>query len=43
MASSSTRSVMALLGYLQWRKIFLDHCRAPKGIVDDGFFQARAK
>ncbi|MBN9585116.1 MAG: asparagine synthase [Afipia sp. 62-7] len=43
MASSSTRSVMALLGYLQWRKIFLDHCRAPNGIIDDGFFQARAK
>lgn len=43
MASSSTRSVMALLGYLQWRQIFLDYCLAPKGIIDDGFFQARAK
>ncbi len=42
MVSSSTRSVMALLGYLRWRRMFLDRCRNPNAIIDDGFFQARA-
>jgi asparagine synthase (glutamine-hydrolysing) len=42
MASSSTRSVTALLGYLQWRQTFLDRCRESKEVFDDGFFQAHA-
>jgi len=41
-ASSSTRSVMALLGYLQWRRLFVDRCAEPKDAIDDGFFQALA-
>ncbi|ACI94591.1 asparagine synthase family [Afipia carboxidovorans OM5] len=45
MASSSTRSVTALLGYLQWRRSFLDFCAQRKASADhenadDGFFQA---
>jgi len=42
MASSSTRSVMALLGYLQWRRCFLDRFAIPKDIDDAGFFHAHA-
>lgn len=41
MASSSTRSVTALLGYLQWRRTFLDRCRASEDAIDEGFFRAR--
>lgn len=40
MASSSTRAVTALLGYLQWRRSFLDRCRGDH--ADAGAFQARA-
>ncbi|MBN8964542.1 MAG: asparagine synthase, partial [Rhizobiales bacterium] len=41
MASSSTRSVTALLGYLQWRESFLRHCEAIGNNVDDGHIEAR--
>lgn len=43
MASSSTRSVTALLGYLQWRRSFRERCRKPEAIDDDGFFHASAR
>lgn len=36
--SSSTRSVMALMGYLQWRRAFLDRVARPPDNPDDGFF-----
>jgi asparagine synthase (glutamine-hydrolysing) len=43
MASGSTRSVMAFLGYLERRRAFLDRCRVSKNVFDDGFFQAHAQ
>jgi asparagine synthase (glutamine-hydrolysing) len=43
MASSSTRSVTALLGYLQWRRSFRECCRKREVSIDDGFFQASAR
>ena len=42
MASSSTRSVIALLGYLQWRRSFLDRCREAKDDSDAGAIRAYA-
>lgn len=36
-ATSSTRSVVALLGYLQWRRSFLARA-ASAGDLDDGYF-----
>lgn len=40
MATSATRSVMALMGYLQWRRSFLDRCATmtagPENDRDDG-------
>ena len=38
-SSSSTRSVMALLGYLKWRRSFVERARAPSGNCNDGFFK----
>jgi len=38
-ASSSTRSVMALMGYLQWRRSFLDRAARPGNGLNDGFFK----
>jgi len=38
-ASSSTRSVMALMGYLQWRRSFLDRTKVLEDNFDDGFFK----
>lgn len=38
-ASSSTRSAMALMGYLQWRRSFLDRATAPESSFNDGVFK----
>lgn len=37
--SSSTRSAMALMGYLQWRRSFLDRAMAPGKSFNDGVFK----
>lgn len=39
-ATSSTRSVVALLGYLQWRQSFLRRAETD-GAADDGYFRAQ--
>lgn len=41
MQTSSTRSLMALMGYLQWRRSFVAHCEAPAGLKDRTFFEVR--
>lgn len=41
MATSSTRSAMALMGYLQWKKSFLDHCHEARKALDHTYVEAR--
>jgi asparagine synthase (glutamine-hydrolysing) len=41
MTSSSTRSVLALMGYLQWKESFLHHCASDEIARDAAFFEAR--
>ena len=43
MASATTRSVTALLGYLQWQRAFLRQSPTPCGDGEEGFFQGQAK
>lgn len=38
-SSSSTRSVLALMGYLQWRRAFLDRAATARDDFQDGFFR----
>jgi len=42
MTTSSTRSVLALMGYLQWKDSFLSHCAAPVQNDDASYFEALA-
>lgn len=42
MTTSSTRSVLALMGYLQWKESFLSHCAASKRAADASYFEASA-
>jgi hypothetical protein len=39
-ASSSTRSALALMGYLQWQRSFLSRGGTQDKIPDDGCFRA---
>ncbi|MDP2356129.1 MAG: asparagine synthase-related protein [Beijerinckiaceae bacterium] len=41
MTTSSTRSVLALMGYLQWKDSFLAHCGRSGQVDDPSYFEAR--
>jgi asparagine synthase (glutamine-hydrolysing) len=41
MTTSSTRSVLALMGYLQWKEAFLAHCATHGPNDDASYFEAR--
>lgn len=42
MTTSSTRSVLALMGYLQWKESFLSHCATIGHDEDATYFEAAA-
>ncbi|MDO9563418.1 MAG: asparagine synthase-related protein [Bradyrhizobium sp.] len=40
--TSSTRSALALMGYLSWRRAFIEHCTSPGGPKIAGAISARS-